>query len=182
MSVLSNKYRKYVAWEITGTMWLDFWQSPVGSFGLSTFSRVFCLGSNTPTYANCSREVWYIVAVQFGILPPYGLVHCRRTVWWFSSIWMIFEYFNDFRGFEWFSSIWVIFEVLNDFRAFEWFSSIWLIFKHLIDFRAFNWFSSIDWFWNIWLIFEYLNYFRVFELFSSVWIIFECLNNFRVFE
>jgi len=39
---------------------------PVGRFGLSTFSRVFCQGANTPL-----RQ-----------LPPYSLVHCRRKVWY----------------------------------------------------------------------------------------------------
>ena len=37
----------------------------VGSFGLSTFSRVFCQVATTPLRT----------------LPPYSLVHRRRKVW-----------------------------------------------------------------------------------------------------
>ena len=73
----------------TGAIWFSCMGSPVGSFGLSTFSRVFCQSTTTHpqrqltpySLVHCHRIVWYIAAVQFGTLPPYSLVNCRRTVW-----------------------------------------------------------------------------------------------------
>jgi len=51
---------------------------PLGSFGLSTFSGVFCQGATTPPTP--------IAAAQLGTLPPYSLVHCRRIVWYIAAV------------------------------------------------------------------------------------------------
>jgi len=51
---------------------------PLGRFGLSTISRVFCQGATTPPTP--------IAAVQFGTLPPYSLVHCRLIVWYIAAV------------------------------------------------------------------------------------------------
>jgi len=45
--------------------------TPLVSFGLSNFSIVFCQGATMP---------------QLRQLPPYSLVHFRRTVWYIAKV------------------------------------------------------------------------------------------------
>jgi len=82
------RIRKLYAKSLTKFIWMEVKKessigSPVGSFGHSTFSRVFFQGATTPPLRQLQP---YIAVVQFGKLPPYSLVQCRRIVWCIAAV------------------------------------------------------------------------------------------------
>ena len=64
--------------------------APRRSFGLSTFSMVFCHCATSPlrqlppyNLVHCSRSVWKIAVLQFRTFAPYSLVYCSRKLWYY---------------------------------------------------------------------------------------------------